>query len=161
MSDPRPIAVVDIDGVVADVRHRLHFLESKPKDWDAFFAAASEDPVLREGVDRVGTLAIDHDIVFVTGRPARCRSQTEHWLERAGIGGWPVVMRRNGDRRPARLTKVHEVRTLARSAPVGVVVDDDPEVCAAMTESGFTVELATWIDRSESLRDAQGTEGRT
>ena len=33
----RPLAIFDIDGVVADVRHRLHHLESRPKGWDEFF----------------------------------------------------------------------------------------------------------------------------
>jgi hypothetical protein len=36
----RPLAVFDLDGVLADVRHRLHFLDRRPKDWDGFFAAA-------------------------------------------------------------------------------------------------------------------------
>ena len=37
----RPLAIVDIDGVVADVRHRLVHVQSRPKDWDAFFDASS------------------------------------------------------------------------------------------------------------------------
>ena len=40
--DPRPLAVVDIDGVVADVRHRLHYIEGKPRQWDRFFSAATD-----------------------------------------------------------------------------------------------------------------------
>ena len=48
--DPRPLAVVDIDGVVADVRHRLHFIEGRPRQWDRFFAAAGDDPPQPEGV---------------------------------------------------------------------------------------------------------------
>ena len=40
MTDGRPLAIVDIDGVVADVRHRLHHLDRRPKNWSAFFAAA-------------------------------------------------------------------------------------------------------------------------
>ena len=57
--DPRPLAVVDIDGVVADVRHRLHFIEGTPRQWDRFFAAADEDPPLPEGVALVTKLAAD------------------------------------------------------------------------------------------------------
>ena len=37
------VAVVDIDGVVADVRHRLHHVADRPKDWRSFFAAAADD----------------------------------------------------------------------------------------------------------------------
>ena len=50
MSDPRPLAIIDLDGVVADARHRLHHLETRPKDWDAFFAAAVDDDAHPEGV---------------------------------------------------------------------------------------------------------------
>ena len=45
----RPIAVLDIDGVLADVRHRLHHLDKRPKDWAAFFAAAGRDPAAARG----------------------------------------------------------------------------------------------------------------
>ncbi len=38
------VAVFDIDGVLADVRHRLHHVAARPKDWDAFFGAAPQDP---------------------------------------------------------------------------------------------------------------------
>ena len=41
------LAVFDIDGVVADVRHRLHHLERRR--WLRFFEAADEDTVLPEG----------------------------------------------------------------------------------------------------------------
>ena len=34
----RPLAVFDIDGVLADVRHRLRHVEGPRKQWDAFFA---------------------------------------------------------------------------------------------------------------------------
>lgn len=28
--------IVDIDGTVADLRHRIHFIEGEKKDWDSF-----------------------------------------------------------------------------------------------------------------------------
>src|SRR5262245_49979 len=43
---PGPAVLVDIDGVVADAGHRLHLVERRPRDWDAFFAAAADDPPL-------------------------------------------------------------------------------------------------------------------
>lgn len=157
----RPIAVIDIDGVVADVRHRLHHVESRPKNWDAFFAAAPSDPVLADGVARVSALASAHEIVFVTGRPERCRDDTTQWLSDAGLDPSTLIMRRDGDRRPARQTKLNEIRTLAKRAAVAVVVDDDPEVCATLSAAGFAVERADWMLRSPALSEAQETEGRT
>lgn len=72
-----PLGIVDIDGVVADVRHRLSHLEQRPKDWDRFFAAAAHDPVHPEGLAVVERLLVDDEVVFVTGRPARLRVATK------------------------------------------------------------------------------------
>ena len=47
VGNPSPqqrVAVIDIDGVLADVGHRLHHIQGRPKDWAAFFAAAGDDP---------------------------------------------------------------------------------------------------------------------
>jgi hypothetical protein len=158
---PPPLAVVDIDGVVADVRHRLHHLESRPKDWGAFFAAAGDDPPLAEGLARVRELAADHDVVYLTGRPERLRRVTEAWLARHGIGGHRLVMRGPGDYRPAKRTKVEEVRRLARGRTVAVVLDDDPDVVAALAGDGWPVVLADWVPHSRTLRAAQEQDGRT
>ena len=158
---PLPLAVVDIDGVVADVRHRLHHIETSPKDWGAFFAHADEDPPLAVGVERVRNLSQGHEIVFLTGRPERLRRVTEAWLERHGIGGHKVVMRRHGDFRPARVAKAEELRRLARGRSVTVVLDDDPDVCTALRDAGWPVEQATWVPHSRTLRAAQEKDGRT
>ncbi len=114
MEERRPIAIVDLDGVVADVRHRLHFLQNRPKDWDGFFAAAAADPAHPEGLAVVARLADDHEIVFVTGRPDRLRRDTVEWLETYGIGEHRLFMRPDGDRRPAAQVKRELVTALAR-----------------------------------------------
>jgi hypothetical protein len=163
----RPLAVVDLDGVVADVRHRLHFVERRPKDWDGFFDAARGDPPHEEGLAVVRRLAEDHDVVYLTGRPERCRRDTEAWLDKHGIGGHPLHMRPGGQRTPAAVLKVELLRRLSRGRRVGVVVDDDPAVVDAMTAAGFPVFQATWerrlLDAEEesALRVAQEIEGRS
>lgn len=157
----RPLAVIDIDGVVADVRHRLHHLDRRPKNWGAFFAAAGEDPPIPEGVARVASLLDGHDVVFLTGRPERLRRTTEAWLERHGLGGLPLVMRRGGDFRPARKAKAEELSRLAEGRSVALVLDDDPEVIDALRAAGWPVELATWVPHQRTLHRAQEQEGRT
>jgi hypothetical protein len=153
--------VIDVDGVVADVRHRLHHLDTRPKDWAAFFAAAAADPPLAEGIGRVLALAAGHEVVFLTGRPEHLRRTTELWLDQHGIGGHRVLMRRRGDFRPARVAKAEELRRLARGRDVALVLDDDPDVCAALRADGWPVEQATWVPHAKTLRDAQEREGRT
>jgi hypothetical protein len=161
----RPLAVIDLDGVVADVRHRLHHLAGRRKNWPAFFAAARHDDVHPEGVAVVETLRRDHDIVYLTGRPEHLRADTERWLADHGLGGHDLVMRPAGDRRPAAVVKVELLRRLAAGRTVGVVVDDDPVVLEAMRRAGMPTFAAEWEARADAedatLRQAQEDEGRT
>jgi phosphoglycolate phosphatase-like HAD superfamily hydrolase len=142
--DAQATAVVDLDGVLADVRHRLHHIERTPKDWDAFFAAAGSDPPLAEGFAVVRELADSYRIVYLSGRPERLRPATSRWLHRHEAPSGDLVLRRDGDRRPARQVKIGELRRLGRRVRIAVFVDDDPAVCAAATAAGFHVFRATW-----------------
>jgi len=156
----RPLAVFDLDGTLADVRHRLHHLERRPRAWDAFFDAARDDPPLPAGVALALESARECDVVYVTGRPERCRADTQAWLRRHGLPGGRLAMRAAGDRRPARTAKPELLRRIAAGRVVAVVVDDDEQVCAAYERQGWTVMRARWQDAAPILRQAQG-EGRT
>ncbi len=162
---PSPLAVIDLDGVIADVRHRLHHLKAKPKDWDAFFAAARHDEAHPEGLAIVETLSKDHEIVFLTGRPEHLRKETIAWLDRHDLGGHRLVMRPRGDRRPAAVVKLELLEDFARRQRIGIVVDDDPAVLDAVRGAGHPVFAADWEARTaestRALRQAQESEGRT
>ncbi|MGI8880686.1 MAG: hypothetical protein ACR2KJ_09325 [Jatrophihabitans sp.] len=157
------IAVIDIDGVVADVRHRLHHIAHRPPRWDAFFAAAQDDPALPEGLELVALLSASHRIVWLSGRPERLRAVTERWLAEQDLSVDTVLLRAEGDRRPASVLKVEFLRELARSGPVGAFVDDDPAVVAAARAAGFPAVCAEWSDRvdGDDLSAAQEQSGST
>jgi phosphoglycolate phosphatase-like HAD superfamily hydrolase len=166
-----PLVVFDIDGVLADVRHRLHYLATRPKNWDGFFAAAKNDQVLEVGAEFAKRAAATHEIVYLTGRPERLRTATQSWLDEQQLPAGRLVMRPEGDRRPSAVVKLHELRRLRRESKVEMLVDDDPSVVEAARAAGFTVQHADWMSRPEDpdqplfgrdlLRDAQQREGRT
>jgi hypothetical protein len=160
-----PYAVLDIDGVLADVRHRLHHLQRRPKDWVAFFDAAPDDPVLDEGLNLARELAAAHEVLYLTGRPERCRRDTLAWLSSHGFPDGQLLMRDDRDRRPARFTKVERLRALQAERPVALLVDDDDRVVAAAVSAGFAVQHASWMTeppaQQQALFDAQEVEGRT
>ncbi|MFJ9711423.1 HAD family acid phosphatase [Streptomyces sp. NPDC101234] len=160
-SSKRPVAVFDIDNTLADTAHRQRFLESRPRDWDAFFAAAAQDPPIAEGIALAVATAEECEIVYLTGRPERCRRDTLDWLAAHGLPEGRVHMRRNADRRPARHTKLEILRRLAERREVRVLVDDDELVCDDAERAGFRVVRARWADRSAALEQAQEGEGRT
>ena len=164
-SSPR-VAVLDIDGVLADVRHRIHHIQARPRDWDAFFAEVSADPVLDEGrSEALAAAASGLALVYLTGRPERCRLDTVRWLEAHGLPEGDLVMRRDSDRRPAKVFKIQALRDLSRSCEVAYLLDDDPDVIAAADSAGYDVRLADWLPRDDAeadpLREAQETLGRT
>jgi phosphoglycolate phosphatase-like HAD superfamily hydrolase len=152
------LAVFDIDGVVADVRHRVHHV--RRRRWHRFFAEAADDPLLPEGAALVAELGRLHEIVWLTGRPEWLRATTVDWLARFDLPDVELVMRPDGDYRPARVFKLQALGRL-RSRGIAAFVDDDPEVVDAAVEAGYPAVLADWVPRDGDLRDAQERLGRT
>jgi hypothetical protein len=157
----RGYAVIDIDGVLADVRHRLHHIEQRPKDYHAFFVEARKDPPLEVGLVTVRKLAEVYDVVYLSGRPEYIRRDTEHWFREHDLPQGPLHLRARGDYRPAYEMKLEVLRRLQRTAPVQVVVDDDTIVLDAVRSAGFDVLPATWMGDAPALREAQEEDGRT
>ncbi|MGW4750823.1 phosphatase domain-containing protein [Streptomyces chartreusis] len=160
-SNKPPLAVFDLDNTLADTAHRQRFLERKPRDWDAFFAAAPQDPPIEEGVAMARASGEECEVVYLTGRPERCRRDTLDWLAAHGLPEGRVYMRRNDDRRPARRTKLEILNRLACTRDIRVLVDDDELVCEDAERAGFTVVRARWTAPSAALKSAQEREGRT
>lgn len=161
VGDSRPLAVFDLDGTLAETGHRQHFLERKPRDWNGFFGAASRDTPLAEGVRMAVEAAEECEVLYLTGRPERCRGDTLAWLSAHGLPEGRLRMRGDTDRRPARATKLEALRELAAKREVRMLVDDDELVCDAALRAGFRVVRARWASTSAALKDAQEREGRT
>jgi hypothetical protein len=153
------IAIFDIDGVVADVRHRLHHLRGH-HSWDSFFDEADLDPLLEEGAELVRAAAERFDIVWLTGRPEWLRDVTEAWMLEHGLPCDELYMRPYRDYRPAARYKLAALRQLQ---PRGIesFVDDDPEVIDVARAAGIAAVLADWVPREDVLDEAQERLGRT
>jgi hypothetical protein len=95
--DPGPAVVFDIDGVLSDAVGRQHFIESHRRDWDAFFDACGEDPLVEDVARLLGLLEPSLNIVLLTGRPLRVRPQTLAWLSHNSLRWDLLVMRDRGD----------------------------------------------------------------
>jgi phosphoglycolate phosphatase-like HAD superfamily hydrolase len=107
-----PAVIFDIDGVLSDAASRQHYLESPGRDWNAFFDACGEDPLIEE-VDRLLDL-LDPElaIILVTARPIRVQPQTLAWLDRYRMRWDLLVMRELGDYDTARHFKYQAVSDL-------------------------------------------------
>jgi hypothetical protein len=143
--------IVDIDGTLADITHRLHFIEGSPKNWDAFFDACEDDIPIIAICDLVASLRSDgHRIVYCSGRAERCRDKTQRWIYRH-VGdpqNQVIYMRPDGDHRPDEVLK-KEFLSLMRTAGIDpkLAIDDRKKVvdmwraegiiCAQVAEGEF------------------------
>jgi predicted secreted acid phosphatase len=80
--------IVDIDGTVADLTHRLHWVTSKPKNYAAFKAASHFDTPIVPVIEAVKALEkAGNTILFVSGREGTTehRAETMTWLVQNGF----------------------------------------------------------------------------
>lgn len=143
--------ICDIDGTIADCRHRLrHVLPGAKRDWDKFFAEMSADTVIEPVRDLVWQAVAQGDwetiaLVFSTGRPENYRQETESWLRAAGfhVGGESLpyqrlYMRPSGDTRADHVVKREMLdRIRADGYDPFIVIDDRPSVVAMWREAGL------------------------
>jgi hypothetical protein len=129
------IALVDIDGTIADLSHRLHYIQDKPKDWAGFFDAMTMDKPIEPMCNLVHALKDKYDIVFMSGRPDSHRSQTEYWLanNNFGVSLFKPLMRKAGDYRADHIVKrelLAKVLDLfdCQINQIGLVIDDRKQV---------------------------------
>lgn len=125
----KDIIVCDLDGTLADIRHRRHLVETtctacdghgvlgtfgnvpcmacmntgkvgKP-DWRAFFAACVDDKPLQTTMDAVHALNEKYFVWIVSGRSDEVRKETVDWLIKHNLGIWDrLIMRTAGDYTP-------------------------------------------------------------
>ncbi len=133
------IVIVDIDGTLADVQHRLHFIKGPGKrNWKQFFSRMSQDSPVEIVVRWVNNLAPEYMAILITGRPEDYRADTEAWLKQHGVRYSKLLMRRAGDHRPDTIVKKELLDHVGRDR-VAFVIDDRPPVCDMYRECGVRV----------------------
>lgn len=137
--------VCDLDGTLADCEHRVHHVRNTPKNWDAFFAGVREDrvnypvlSVLNKFVDYEG---FQYKLIFCSGRPERCRADTEAWLmEQACLAkdDYTLLMRKDGDFRADHIVKQEILDNSIPKERVLFVLDDRQQVVDMWRRNGLT-----------------------
>lgn len=162
LTKQKRIVIFDIDGTLADCRHRRHFVEGENKNWEAFYNNMEFD----KPVKSIATLLKivessawcseefkDVNIVFCSGRPARYWAETAHWLKKY-IGDdfypeirvdetgekWPkLLMRKDFDHRPDNEVKQEILDSLKEKGfEILFAVDDRNQVVDMWRRNGIT-----------------------
>jgi hypothetical protein len=135
---PGEAVVFDVDGVLSDAVGRQHFIEHGRRDWDAFFEACGDDPVIGEVVRLLELLDPRLQVILLTGRPMRVQPQTLGWLERYGLRWDLLVMRSRGDYSQVTWFKRDTVDELrAFGFDLRLAFEDDPSNFAMFHAEGI------------------------
>lgn len=126
---------IDLDGTLADDRHRKHL--AFEKRWAEYFAddAILADPVWDEGYVLMTDLMTHADkpqLVYLTGRRIDTMPATIEWLQKNGFPVLPLIMKPLDEISFTPQWKAEELARAIEKLGAGNVTlyDDDPAVIA-------------------------------
>ena len=161
----KKIIICDIDGTIANLRHRLHYIQNedgskkryKDTDWDSFHAACIDDEPYRDVIEIIQShVESDYPLYLFSGRNEAVRSETVDWLNRYISAAWwrcrGLKMRQANDRRPDTVVKLEMMQELGFTPnDVLCIYDDRQNVVDMWRENGFRVlQVDAWQDANRT-----------
>jgi len=140
--------IVDVDGTLAGIDHRLHFLDEKPKNWSQFHENCTNDKLnywcyeIIEGLNSRGFLTL-----LLTGRGEEFRQVSESWLSEKKINYHKLFMRSFGDRRSDSIIK-EEIykKDIEPNFDISFVIEDRKSVVTMWRNVGLVCLQCNWGD---------------
>lgn len=133
--------IVDLDGTLADIKHRLKYIETPgKKDFQSFNQGIMKDKVnvwCREIIERFHH---DHAVLFITGRMWNdvTRDNTIRWLFQHDIMYSNIYARKEGDfRKDAEIKKEIYIDQVRPHFDVLFCLDDRTQVVDMWREMGL------------------------
>lgn len=157
---------IDIDGIIADISHRLKYIEGAKgeRDYDKFYGACmAKDAPMEQNIAWIAGLArYSGTVAFITGRPERTRELTRLWIKEHALDiilknfnddpehpPINIFMRADGDHRPSPEVKAELVREAYKQHlehwvetddTTVLILDDDFNNLARMQDSLLALE---------------------
>jgi phosphoglycolate phosphatase-like HAD superfamily hydrolase len=140
MLPDKDIVIFDLDGTLALIEHRVHYITGEKPDWTAFYAACAHDfpnsPIITvyRALARQG-----YELWIVSGRSDEVIEQTTEWLKHHVGDYHKLIMRKAGDHQPDNKLKRSWVKdgTIPQER-VLVIFEDRASVVKMWRELGFT-----------------------
>lgn len=122
--------ICDIDGTLADIEHRRHFVSNGKRDWNAFFSMMADDGIVQPILDLCRMVAESRvAVILCSGRPESYREVTEAWLAKFNVPYDALYMRPADDTRADYVIKAQLYEGIKEDGyEVFLVVDDRQSV---------------------------------
>lgn len=158
MSDKLHV-IFDLDGTIANIDHRLHYLDKK--DWKGFFLACGDDePILPVINVLKAFVEAGHHVEIWSGRSDVAERETYEWLDKhiRKFNSPNVIypstilthMRADGDNTPDYILKenwLHEFHQKHGKFP-DIIFDDRQQVVDMWRRNGvLCAQVASWEER--------------
>lgn len=132
--------IVDLDGTLCDVEHRVHHVQGRHKNWEQFNQLLIHDTLNHWCFELIEAMhAQNYKIIFVTGRGEGNRDSTEEWLSRHHVVYDHLYMRAMLDRREDDDVKEDIYRQFIENKyQILFVVDDRKSVVDRWREMNLT-----------------------
>lgn len=130
--------IVDLDGTLADIGHRLHHVQSGRKNWPAFFKTMHLDTLniwcceLMVAMKQAG-----FRIAIVSGRPDDYKDVIQAWLKQHDVPYDELHLRKAGDFRKDDIVKREILHAHFDKNEILFVVDDRESVVKMWREEGL------------------------
>lgn len=158
------LIICDLDGTLANIEHRLHYIKGPKKDWDSFTKACVDDEPYKDVIEilwnvydagrRRGKEGSDRIVYFFSGRSEVVRKETEEWLQRYVLTTSMrnddkkpnLFMRKEGDYRPDTTIKYEMMYELKITTDdVLCILDDRQSVVDMWRKEGFRcLQVDAW-----------------
>ena len=96
------IYIFDLDGTLANIDHRLRYIQGEKKDWETFYKECVGDAPIHATLSILKALQKSGaEIYILTGRSDEVANETINWLDIYGIvhGTYRLIMRPEGNHR--------------------------------------------------------------
>lgn len=122
--------LVDLDGTLCDVEHRVHHVRGENKNWKEFNALMVHDELNHWCFELMEAMsARGYKIIFVTGRGEGNRVHTEDWLKKHNVKYEHLYMRAAIDyREDSDVKEEIYLEKIEQNYQVLFVVDDRKSV---------------------------------
>lgn len=155
MAEPLPTikscVIFDLDGTLADTRHRLHLIREKKHG--EFGAACVHDTPYVYLVHLCNMISCNLPVFICTGRSAEYLIQTQAWLSANNVKYQTLLMRAEGNHRPDAVVKKEMLNKIRRDGYEPLfAVEDRPSVVKMWREAGvpcLVTDDTTWAEDDE------------